>query len=79
MRFPFAAALALAAATLVGGQTSGFNLISKPSQGESVPAGSKYEIVWQPSSAYPGAVTLALLGGSSNANLAVITTIASKI
>jgi len=79
MRFSFAAVLALAAPVLVSAQTSGFNLITRPSSGETVPAGSRYEIVWQPSSSHPGAVTLALLGGATTANLSPIVTIASKI
>jgi hypothetical protein len=79
MRFFFAVLLALAGPALVAAQISDFHLITKPGQGESVPAGSKYDILWQPSATYPGAITIDLLGGASTANLRLIVTIASKI
>ncbi len=78
MRLSFAAVLAFAA-TVLADVTPGFDAITKPGQGESVPAGSKYQIVWQPSAAHPGAITLGLLGGASAATLSVVGTIASKI
>ncbi|KAG7287169.1 hypothetical protein NEMBOFW57_006674 [Staphylotrichum longicolle] len=79
MRFSFAAVFALVAPTLVAAQTSNFNLISKPTSGETIPTGSRYEIVWQPSSSYPGAVTLVLIGGATTANLNSIVTIAKGV
>ncbi len=78
MRISFAAVLAFAA-TVLADVTPGFDAITKPGQGESVPAGSKYQIVWQPSAAHPGAITLGLLGGASTATLSVVGIIASKI
>ncbi len=77
MRFSLATVLALAV-TALADVTPGFDAITKPGQGESVPAGSTYQIVWQPSAAHPGAVTLGLLGGASTATLSVVGTIASK-
>ncbi len=78
MRFSFAAVLAFAASALAADPTAGFNPITKPTEGEKVPAGSTYEIVWQPSATYPGAITIGLLGGDSPATLSVVDTIASK-
>lgn len=76
MRFSITALFAFA--TTVLAQTEGFNVITKPVKGEKVPAGSTYEIVWQPSAAHPGEITIGLLGGSSPQTLSVVDTIASK-
>ncbi|KAK4251179.1 Ser-Thr-rich glycosyl-phosphatidyl-inositol-anchored membrane family-domain-containing protein [Corynascus novoguineensis] len=77
MRFSIAALLALA--TAVVAQTEGFNVITKPTEGEKVPAGSTYEIVWQPSDDHEGPITIGLLGGSSPQTLSVVDTIAEGV
>lgn len=76
MQLSIAAVLAFASAALA--QTDGFDPITKPTQGEMVPAGSTYQIVWQPSAARPGSIKIGLLGGSSPSTLSVVATIASK-
>lgn len=76
MRFSVAAVLAFATATLA--QTAGFDVITKPTEGEKVPAGSTYEIVWQPSAEHPGEITIGLLGGATPGTLAVLDVIAGK-
>lgn len=78
MRFSLASVLALAGAALAVDPTTGFNVISKPTKGEEVPAGSAYEIVWAPTAQYPGAVTIGLLGGADPGHLDIVDTIASK-
>jgi hypothetical protein len=77
MRFSITALFAFA--TTVLAQTEGFNVITKPVKGEQVPAGSTYEIVWQPSAAHPGEITIGLLGGSSPQTLSVVDTIAKGV
>ncbi|KAH6634136.1 Ser-Thr-rich glycosyl-phosphatidyl-inositol-anchored membrane family-domain-containing protein [Chaetomium sp. MPI-SDFR-AT-0129] len=77
MRFSLATLFAFASAVMA--QTPGFNPITKPTEGEKVPAGSTYKIVWQPSAANPGAITIGLLGGASPALLSVIDTIATGV
>jgi hypothetical protein len=77
MRFSIASVFALATAVMA--QTEGFNVITKPVKGEQVPAGSTYEIVWQPSAAHPGEITIGLLGGSSPQTLSVVDTIATAV
>ncbi|KAL2131159.1 hypothetical protein VTI74DRAFT_5470 [Chaetomium olivicolor] len=78
MRFSIAAVFAFAA-SLVQAQVDGFNPITKPSRGEVVVAGSTYEIVWEPSAAYPGSITIGLLGGSSPSTLSIVDTIAKGV
>lgn len=77
MRFSVATVLAFAAAVLA--QTDGFNVITKPKESEKVPAGSTYEVVWQPGpEKYTGPVTIALVGGATQQTLSTIETLASK-
>lgn len=76
MQFTLATVLALA--NVAFAQVAGFHAISRPEEGEQVPAGSTYEIVWQPNAEYPGTITIGLLGGSSPANLSVVDAIASE-
>lgn len=78
MRFSIAAVLAFAASALAVDPTDGFNVITKPTKGEEVPAGSTYEIVWSPDASHPGAITIGLLGGAKPNLLDVVGTIASK-
>ncbi|EAQ93567.1 hypothetical protein CHGG_01802 [Chaetomium globosum CBS 148.51] len=77
MRFSITALFAFATAVMA--QTEGFNVITKPVKGEKVPAGSTYEIVWQPSAAHPGEITIGLLGGASPQTLSVVDTIAKGV
>jgi hypothetical protein len=81
MRFSVSAVLAFAATALAaaGDPTAGFNAITKPTEGEQVPAGSTYEIVWSPSAANPGPVTIGLLGGADPGHLSVVATIAKAV
>jgi len=79
MRFSITAVFALAAAVMAQTPTEGFDVITKPIQGEKVPAGSAYDIVWEPSAAHPGSITIGLLGGSSPQTLNVIDTIATGV
>jgi hypothetical protein len=76
MQFSVAAVLAFAASALA--QTPNFDPITKPGQSETVAAGSSFQINWQPTAAYTGPVTIALLGGATPGTLDVISTIASK-
>ncbi|KAK3309655.1 Ser-Thr-rich glycosyl-phosphatidyl-inositol-anchored membrane family-domain-containing protein [Chaetomium strumarium] len=76
MLYSFLTALAFAASALAQNPTDGFNPITKPAQGEKVPTGSTYQIVWQPSTEYPGEITIGLLGGATPSTLSVVDTIA---
>ncbi|KAK0731294.1 Ser-Thr-rich glycosyl-phosphatidyl-inositol-anchored membrane family-domain-containing protein [Lasiosphaeris hirsuta] len=77
MRFSIAAIFALASVVL--GQTEGFDAISKPTKDEKVPAGSTYNIVWAPTSKFTGPITITLLGGASPGLLDTIETIAKGV
>lgn len=79
MRFSIAAVLAFAASALAVDPTDGFNVITKPTKGEEVPAGSTYEIVWSPDASHPGAITIGLLGGAKPNLLDVVGTIAKGV
>lgn len=69
--------LALAATTSVVAQTAGFNVITKPTEGEVVAAGKTYQIEWIPS--LPSkTVSLVVLQGASNITLQLGATIACK-
>ncbi len=69
MRLVVQAATLLALASSALAQTPNFDSISKPTKDENVPAGATYTIVWQPSDAYNGTVTISLLGGSGPGTL----------
>ncbi|GAB1310159.1 hypothetical protein MFIFM68171_00369 [Madurella fahalii] len=77
MQFTLATVLALANAALA--QVAGFHAITQPAEGEQVPAGSTYEIVWQPNADYPGTIVIGLLGGATPATLSVVDTIAAGV
>lgn len=75
MRFSVATVLAFAAAVLA--QTEGFNVITAPTRDEKVPAGSTYQVVWQPGpEKYAGPITIALVGGATQQSLSTIETLA---
>lgn len=77
MRFSVATVLAFASAALA--QTAGFDVVSKPTDQEKVPAGKAYEIVWSPTADYSGkTVSIILVGGPSQPKQQVLETIASK-
>jgi hypothetical protein len=76
MRFSIAATLAFA--TSVVAQTAGFNVMTKPTQGEEVPAGSTYEIVWQHGAEHPGPVTIELIGGPTQPEQIILKTLVCK-
>lgn len=78
MRFSAAALLALASAVFA--QTEGFDVISKPGEGEKVPAGETYEIVWAPDAKYGDKpVDIILIGGPSQPKQQVLDTLAKDI
>jgi hypothetical protein len=80
MRFTAAAALfAFAASVLAQNPTDGFDPIVKPTKGEKVPAGSTYDIEWQPNATFTGTVTIALLGGASPSTLQILSTVAKAV
>lgn len=73
----FATILLLATAVLA--QPLDFNVINKPLRNDNIPAGSTYQILWEPSPAtYPGPITLSLVGGETQTSLSTIVIIASK-
>lgn len=61
MRFTSAAILAFA--SLVFAQTDGFDAITQPAEHSTLNAGEDFEIVWEPTDAYKGTVTITLIGG----------------
>jgi hypothetical protein len=69
MRFTIAAVFAFASAVLAQSTTDGFDVISKPTKDEKVPAGTTYSIVWDPIASYDGTVSISLLGGATPATL----------
>lgn len=77
MRFSVASLLAFASAALA--QTVGFDVVTKPTQNEAVPAGKTYTIEWDPSAQFKGTVTLTLLGGSTPKTLEVLSVIKSGV
>ncbi|KAL2064903.1 hypothetical protein VTL71DRAFT_4043 [Oculimacula yallundae] len=79
MQYSLVAAAILALTTSVFGQTPGFVPITAPTQDQNVAAGSTLEIVWQPTPARPGPITIQLLQGATPATLEVGATIASSI
>ncbi|OIW35161.1 hypothetical protein CONLIGDRAFT_43356 [Coniochaeta ligniaria NRRL 30616] len=78
MRFTSTAAI-LALASSVFAQTPGFDVISKPTKDEVIPAGSTYLIDWEPSSNWTGTVTIDLLGGPDQAGLQLLSAIAKSV
>lgn len=78
MKFSIATALAFASAVFAQGPTDGFNAIIKPTQDEEVAAGSTYKIEWQYNDAFPGSVSIDLLGGTEPKTLAVVDAIAGE-
>lgn len=78
MRFSTATVLAFAAAAFAQNPTANFDPITTPTQDENVPAGSTFEIDWEPSASYSGTVSIILLGGASAGTLEVLSTIACK-
>lgn len=80
MRFSVAAVLALASAVFAQDATDGFNVVTKPTEGESVPAGETYEIVWTPDTKYGDKpVSITLVGGKSQPEQQVIELLAGKL
>lgn len=69
--------LALAATTSVVAQTAGFNVITKPAEGELVAAGKTYTVEWIPTLPSQD-VSLVVLQGASNVTLQLGATIACK-
>ncbi|PSS27975.1 hypothetical protein M430DRAFT_15209 [Amorphotheca resinae ATCC 22711] len=66
MRSSFCAAV-LALASSVVAQTPHFDVMSSPTQGQVIPAGSSFDIIWDPNSV-PGTITITLIQGpASNA------------
>ncbi len=79
MRFTIStAALVPFASSVLAQTTPRFDVISKPTKDENVPAGSTYDIVWAPSAGYTGTVTISLLGGADAGSLQPVETIKSE-
>ncbi|KAH8885087.1 hypothetical protein GQ53DRAFT_367194 [Thozetella sp. PMI_491] len=77
MHFTAATVLAFAASALA--QTLHFDAITKPGQSETIPAGSKYTIQWEPSTEYSGTVSLSVIGGASPQTLQPVADIAKSV
>lgn len=77
MRYSIPAAFVAFVASAVA-QTAGFDALSTPAQGESVAAGSTYNVVWAASSYTDETVSLTLLGGDTPSTLQILGTFASK-
>jgi len=77
MRFSIAATLAFATSVFAQEATSGFNVFTKPTDGEQVPAGSTYEIVWQHGAEHPGPITIQLIGGPKQDKQDILETLVS--
>lgn len=77
MRFAISATVFAFAASVLA-QTPGFDVISKPTKDEVVPAGATYAIEWAPNTNWTGTVTLSLLGGASQGLLQDLGPFASK-
>ncbi|KAH8675806.1 Ser-Thr-rich glycosyl-phosphatidyl-inositol-anchored membrane family-domain-containing protein [Xylariales sp. PMI_506] len=73
-----AAALAFAASALAD-TTAGFDAITAPGDGDSVPAGESYTIKWEPGTYTTGTVTISLIGGADSAHLNTVETIATDV
>jgi hypothetical protein len=67
--FISAAILAYASAVYAADPTPGFDVITQPIQDANVPAGSSFDIVWDPSANYVGTVTIQLLQGATPSTL----------
>ncbi|KAE9381577.1 hypothetical protein N431DRAFT_490919 [Stipitochalara longipes BDJ] len=67
--FISAAILAFASTVFASNPTSGFDAITLPFQGQNVPAGQPFDIVWAPSKDYSGTVTIQLLQGATPGTL----------
>lgn len=78
MRSVAVVASSLAFAASVMAQVPGFAAMSAPTEGEVVPAGSTYTIVWG-AGAYTGSVRITLLGGQTPETLEVGGDIASGV
>ncbi|KAL1884237.1 hypothetical protein VTK73DRAFT_3221 [Phialemonium thermophilum] len=78
MRFSITASL-VAFASVVLAQTPNFDPISKPADHEVIPAGTNYQIVWEPSTKYTGPVTITLLGGTAANTLTDVAVLAKGL
>jgi hypothetical protein len=78
MRFSTISAAALAFAVSAFAQTAGFDVLTSPSNLESVPAGKTFTIVWTPDTTHTGTVTIHLIGGATQNTQTEIGIIARK-
>lgn len=69
----------LALASSVLAQTPGFDVISKPTKDEVIPAGSTYLIDWEPSTNWTGPVTIDVLGGPNQGGLQPLSVLAKGV
>ncbi|KAK4181337.1 Ser-Thr-rich glycosyl-phosphatidyl-inositol-anchored membrane family-domain-containing protein [Triangularia setosa] len=80
MRYSVLTLLSLASAALAQWDpTDGFNVVSKPSFDEVIPAGKAYDIEWAPTAEFPEAITIKVYGGKARDNLDLVATIASGV
>lgn len=78
MRYSFLSAAFLAFASSVVAQTAGFDAITAPTQDQNIPAGSTFDIVWQPGNV-TGTITLTLLQGATASTLEAGPVVAANI
>ncbi|KAK0747971.1 Ser-Thr-rich glycosyl-phosphatidyl-inositol-anchored membrane family-domain-containing protein [Apiosordaria backusii] len=80
MRFSGLSVLGFASVVLAQWDpTPGFNVLSKPSFDEVVPAGKPYDVEWAGTDEFPEAITIKLYGGKARNSLDLVSTIASGV
>jgi hypothetical protein len=68
MHYSLISAALVALVSSVVAQTAGFDTITSPTLDQDIPAGSSFDIVWEPESV-DGTVTITLLQGATNSTL----------
>ena len=77
MRYSFISAAVLALVSSVLAQTAGFDAITSPTQDQNIPAGSSFDIIWQPGTV-TGTITITVLQGATTSTLQAGAVIASQ-
>ncbi|KAG0650663.1 hypothetical protein D0Z07_2535 [Hyphodiscus hymeniophilus] len=78
MRHSFISAAFVALISSVSAQTAGFDAISAPTQDQNIPAGSSFDIIWEPNGV-TGTITIKLLQGATPSTLQVGPVVAASI
>ena len=68
MQYSFLSAAILALVSSVVAQTAGFDAMTSPTQDQQIPAGSSFDILWQPGTV-TDAITITLLQGATAGTL----------